>query len=390
MTRPIRITQVLEATGGGTRRHLRDLVANLPRDSFAISVICSEGRDSDFNDDVRWMTDRGIEVRVVPMARSLSPFRDTRTMLMLRRALGELDPDIVHTHSTKAGITGRYAAKKCGIRRTVHTPHCWPFEFAAPVPVRWLAIRLERYLATITAKIVCVCDSERRAALDNRIAPHSKLVTVCNGIDSKATLSDLPCAPTGSGSSVFQHLNAAGPDIVTIAVVGRMCRQKGQLWFLEAVAPLVRERQDVRLVLVGDGPDRPRIEQTCERLKLSGRCMITGWLPQPNRFFDLFSIVVLPSLWEALPYVLLDAMVRKKAIVASDVGGMRELLEEGGGLLVAPGDAVALSEALTGLIENRSQREQLGRRAVQQVGKCTIEAMVSGLSSVYMSLIDSE
>ncbi len=178
-----RVLHVLEATEGGTRTHLRDLVLRLRRDGWEVDVAVSTLRDPSFCDDLERFRDAGIGVCLVPMVRNPYPRADWRAFWALRRAIRATRPDLVHTHSSKAGFLGRAAARAEG-KPSLYTPNA--FRFQAPDAgrfERWLVTALERRAARWSDGIICVSDGERQAALDARIDVPERLHVVYNGID---------------------------------------------------------------------------------------------------------------------------------------------------------------------------------------------------------------
>jgi len=190
--RRIRVTQVLEATVGGTGKHLRYLATRLDPARFEVSVICSLQRDPAYGEAVQQMRDAGARVEIVPMMRQISPLADWHAYWEIRRLLRRLQPDIVHAHSSKAGFIARLAARAVGVKATLYTPHCFAFQMEAN-PLQLMTYRrLERIAGKWTTRLIAVSSEERRLALKAGICPEERIVLLPNGLDLHELDDQLP------------------------------------------------------------------------------------------------------------------------------------------------------------------------------------------------------
>lgn len=383
----IRVLHILEATTGGTRRHLLDVVLNLDAGRFDASVLCATRRDPAFGDDINAMRDHGIDVSVVPMVREIRPFADWRALRRIARRLRGARYDIVHTHSSKAGMLGRLAARRAGVPVIVHTPHAFAFQMNVGAPRRWLYAALERGAARLSDRIICVCPSERAAALRRRIAPPERLTVIENAIDADAVAGQQAALDRDGLRSSFGF----APHDIVLGTAARFTRQKGHAVLVEAAARLP-DALPFRLLLAGAGEKKDAIEAMIGRRNLSGVCRVVESLDDTAPFYAAIDVFVLPSLWEGLPYTLLDAMAVGKPIVASNCGGISDTLVDGQtGLLVKPGDPAALGAALGRLMADAGLREGLGaaaRRAVQR--RDALKQMIEKLEQLYQELYNEK
>lgn len=372
----LKVSQILEATGGGTRRHLRQLVCGLDPEHFDVSVICSMGRDADFHQDITRMRERGIAVETVAMSPGFSPAKDWLSIRRVSRLLKRLNPDIAHTHSTKAGWIGRQAAKAADVPVILHTPHCWPFDMGFSRFKQRLVYYMEKKLAGVTDGFICCCEDERGKALNRHLAEEDKLHVVPNGIDLDEDLSI---------DSAARQLQAPAGCLI-IGLVGRLEPQKGVLWFVEAIAPVLKARPEIRLTVIGGGSLKRTLEERLRALEISAQCELTGHVDDPRVFFPRIDIMAMPSLWEGLPYTLLDSMRAGKPILATDVGGMPEVLAGGAGVLIAPGNAEQARQALNNLIDSPDLRKQLATCVVKRIERYDLAQMVYQTQAVYQKL----
>lgn len=376
MTSPLRVLQVIEATEGGTRRHLNQLVTHLDPARFAVSVACSTRRDPAFMDDLNRMRARGIPVYVVPMRRAIHPLNDALALIRLAGIMRREQFDIVHTHSAKAGFVGRVAAQWVGVPRILHTPHTFPFDMQVNALVRYGYRHLEHLAARCCHGIVCVCPSQLPAA--ERLIGHGRATVVENGIEPA------PVTDNNARERQRRQLNL-GPSELAVGFIGRFVRQKGPLDFVEATRRVAVQQPRAQFILVGDGALRPQIEQTIHAAGLENRCRLVGSQTDVPDYLAAFDLVVLPSRWEGLPYVLLESLRAGRAVVASRVGGMADVLRDGvNGILVPPGDPVTLAAAISKVLENDALRAMMGTCARETIThRYRLEDMMTALMKLY-------
>lgn len=248
----------------------------------------------------------------------------------LRSVIARVAPDLVHLHSAKAGLAGRLAIR--GRLPTVYQPHAWSFE-AVTGAARWGAVAWERYAVRWTRHLACVSEHERERG--ERLGINATAVVVPNGIN----LTRFPARDDADRSRARTSLCL--PDGPTVVCVGRLCRQKGQDLLLAAWPGVVAAVPDARLVLVGDGPER-----TALMAMAPAAVTFAGHAHDPRPWYAAADVVAMPSRWEGMALVLLEAMASARCVVATDVGGVREVMPDRGGAMVAVGDVAALTAAL--------------------------------------------
>ena len=373
------VTQVLEATTGGTRRHLLDLVGRLDPRRFSVDVICSAQRDSGFLADIDSMQARGIRVTVVPMSRPIQPVADLVAVARLYRILRKARPAVVHTHSAKAGFLGRVAARMAHVPLIVHTLHTFPFEMEVGRVRQELYLNLERFAARLADRVVCVTPAQKRVALDRALASPEKLLVVPNGVDADL----FGCCATDMTDLRWEL--GAGPESQLVGCIARFAAQKGQRYLVLAAARVLREFPSARFVFVGDGAMRADVERLAQATGVRGSIRFCGSRADVGGLYHALDVVVLPSLWEGLPYTLLEAMSAGRPVLATAVGGMPDAIEDGRtGLLVPPGDADALAARLLQLLRDRTLCARLGVGAQGVVRqRYGIQRMIETIESVY-------
>lgn len=373
----LRVVHVMEATIGGTRRHLRDVAGLQAATGLDVTVVASAEREPAFRTDLAALAARGVRVRELPMSREIAPWRDAQHVRALARILRELAPDVVHTHSSKAGVLGRVASLWSGRGRRVHTPHTFAFLFQGMFSPRKRAFfrAIERRLAQRTHAIVAVSADEAASIRASGIVPAERLHVVPNGIDPAPWLAAAPLARASLG---------VPEDAPLALVVGLLNAAKGQDLALAMLAePACRT---LVLLVAGHGADRAALEREAAALGVADRVRFLGWRDDVPRLVRTCDFVLLPSRWEALPYAVLEAFAAGVPVVATPVDGARELLAgdrtgrlaaaiEARALAVAAGEFLALAPA---------ERAALGRAGRELVlARHTTEHMVAGLAAVY-------
>jgi glycosyltransferase involved in cell wall biosynthesis len=239
-------------------------------------------------------------------------------------------PDLVHLHTSMAGMCGRLVVRRR--RPTLFQPHSWSF-FAVEGAARRGALVWERFGARWATATLCVSEDERRYAEAAGI--RARYVVVPNGVDLEAW-------PAADAEARAQARGRLGLGEEPLAVcVGRLHRQKGQHRLLDAWPAVLARIPDARLALVGEGPDRGALEaRSPERTTFAGQ---TG---SPRDWVTAADVIVQPSVWEGMSLSLLEAMATARSVVVTDVPGMREVVRDGCGAVVPPGDAAQLAEAI--------------------------------------------
>ena len=347
---------------GGAQVHVLELVRGLrERIEFVVAV----GDDPYLPGELRAL---GVPVLVVPdLRRELAPAADLRTVATLRELIRTVEPHLVHTHSTKAGVLGRAAAWREGVP-AIHTAHAWSFSDGQPRRRVAAAVPVEVLAGRATRRFVVVSDADRRIALRYRVARPAQLRVVHNGV-ADTTWRATPDAP----------------GTPTIAMVARMAAPKDHLLLVRALAGV---RVPFRLLLIGDGPDRAELVAALERAGLSEHASLVGVSSEVPRLLAEAHVAALISRQEGFPLAVLEAMRAALPVLATDVGGVREAVEHGvTGLLVQRGDEAGLRTALTRLLSDAALRSSLGsagRQAYEE--RFTAARMVAGTEAVYREL----
>ena len=301
--------------------------------------------------------DRGLDLKILPeLQRSLNPLKDWQALRALKRLLKDYQPDVVHTHSSKAGILGRRAAHSLSIP-CVHSIHGAAFHYGQP-GVLYRAYRMaERMAEPWCQHFICVCDAMTRQYLDAGVGTPDKYTTIYSGMDVDRFLN-----PSRNASEVRQQLGLTDEHIV-IGKIARLFNLKGHEYLIEAAPAIVREHPQVRFLFVGDGILQDQYRRRIEELDLTEHFIFAGLVPPDEvpDYIHAMDIAAHTSVWEGLARVLPQALICGKPIVSFDIDGAPEVcVTDETGILVPARDQHALTSALLRLVADRDLRIQLG------------------------------
>jgi glycosyltransferase involved in cell wall biosynthesis len=354
---------------GGAERNLTHLAAGLDRRRAEPVVYCLGPRPaSDEASCVPALEAAGIEVHCLGFRRG---WQVALAVRKLARLLVRQKPDLIQTFLFHANMVGRIAARWAGVPRVVSG-------IRVAERRRW-----HRWADRLTARLVdrhvCVSEAVARFSAQQGRLPAERLVVIPNGIDARR----YPARPAADlGPCGIQR----GRRVVTY--VGRLEAQKGIQWLVETAHRWLSRLPDCDLLVVGKGPDRPKLELSSRRRGLAGRIWFAGWRPDVPRILAASDLLVLPSAWEGMPNVLLEAMASRLPVLATDVEGVRELLgADCGDQTVTYGDTEAFTRKIVALLCDRplaANRGEENRRRVEAEFK--LERIVAAYQSLWDSL----
>lgn len=299
----------------------------------------------------------GLDLRIIESSRrAIHPWQDWKTYRELVRLLRDIRPDLLHTHSSKAGILGRAAAGKLRLP-CVHTIHGAAFHYGQGWAAQRLYRSLERWAAKYTNKFISVCDAMTDQYVAAAVAPREKFVTIYSGFDVEPFLT-----PTRPPNEVRAELGLKSDDIV-IGKVARLFPLKGHEYIVRAAKAVVERCPRVRFLFVGDGILRPQFEAELQATGLRDRFVFAGLVPpgQVPELIHAMDIVVHTSVWEGLARVLPQGLIAGKPVVSYDIDGAREVvIPNETGCLLPPRSIDELSAALCELANDPELRQRLG------------------------------
>jgi glycosyltransferase involved in cell wall biosynthesis len=379
-TRVVRVFSRLNI--GGPSVHVLLLTAGLREKGYQTRLIVGREAPSEGN-LLEMAREMGIDVEQLDgLGREIRPFSDLLTLGRLYRAMRATRPAIVHTHTAKAGVLGRLAARLAGVPIVVHTYHGHVLRgYFGPLKTAFFR-RLEGLLNRITDVPITVSSALRDELAAMGIAPRDKIRVVPLGLDLERFT-----RPRARG--VLRAVCGAGEDEPLVGVVGRLVPIKDVDTFLRAAAHVVRSVPGARFAIVGDGELRPALERTAAGLGLGARVTFVGWRQDLEAIYADLDVVVNSSLNEGTPVALIEAMAAGRPVVATAVGGTPDLLGNGErGALVPAGDPAALGDAIVSVLRGGAEAAFRARAAREYVlGHHSVDRLLRDIDALYRELL---
>lgn len=365
---------------GGGQINLLALASTLDKSRFEVIVCSADG--GALVDEVKR---RGVEHFSVPFSKK---FR-TKTVASIVDILRDQNVSLLHTHGGVAGFYGRWAARKCRLPVVVHTLHGIHYLHYRNTALKLFYICLEKMCSRLTDAVVFVCDSDKESGRRFGLVPQDKSFVIKNGVDFSVLESHSAAAEERLDWEEKLGTDLSGPVIGTVA---RLHRQKGISDFLLAAQKMTPEIPGLKVLIVGGGPLREKLEEMRRRLGLEGKVHFLGERKEAFRLIALLDVFVLPSLWEGLPYSLMEAAALEKPVVASAVDGIKELISDGRtGVLVPPKNPERLAAAVLELLKDKEKALRMGSELKRDIqSRYSLRRMVHETESLYLKLFLSK
>jgi glycosyltransferase involved in cell wall biosynthesis len=327
----------------------------------------------------------GLPLQRVPtLKRAIDPIADLRTAAALARIIRRYRPDVIHTHLSKAGLLGRALALATSRAIRVHTFHGTVFGGYFGSTASGAIVRAERFLGHRTNAVVALSDRQRRELADFRIAPEDRIHVVPLGLPLERFV------PARSAEARHAARTALGiaPDVVMVVAIGRLVPIKRLDRLVDAVALAAPVVPNLRVYLVGDGSERASLERRVSDAGLADRMVFVGWSSDAPTWYAAADVVALTSDREGTPLALIEAAAAGRPVVATDVGGVSDVVVDGTtGFVVAAGDVTALADRLSRLARDPDLRARMGRDAPDHARLYDGERLVSDLDGLYRALL---
>tara|TARA_B100001123_G_scaffold450752_1_gene623448 strand:+ start:3292 stop:4449 length:1158 start_codon:yes stop_codon:yes gene_type:complete len=381
VTKPIRVFQLLEATVGGTKRHLLDLCAGLPSDEFEVvigapSIRSHHHGDTSFFEDVK---DLGIDLRVLDLVRPVSPMADIRALAQIASILRDEQFDILHCHSSKAGVLGRLASVVCPKTKVVYSPHGFYF-LNFPPSVKRTAYRLfERFASTFGDRVIALSNGEYNAAIDQKVTSRNKLRMIENGLDHFRV---------HTPDQARNMLGIPG-SAITVGTVSRFTAQKSPYDVVSVVDRLRSDFPELCFLWFGVGELQKDIEREIGNRGLQDHFRLLGYRANVRSLLPAMDVFLLASQWEGLPYTIMETMYAGVPVVATDVVGSQDFIENGDtGFLVDHGDVDGLAESVARLLKSPVLSQKICFNAASRLEtRFSLKSMIEKTAGIYRELV---
>jgi glycosyltransferase involved in cell wall biosynthesis len=360
---------------GGAQKVAISICEKLDKTKFEPFLICGCGGilDEETKNKIR-------VIFVKDLVREINPVKDLKALCSIYKILKQEKPVIVHTHSSKAGIIGRFAAKMCGIKNIVHTIHGFSFNDTQSFLKKNLFIFLEKAGAKISRKLIPVSTENITKGLDNNIGKKEQYHYIRLGvdIDNFKNFTDTP--------SLKKELNIDNNDIL-VTTIGPFKPQKNLPDFIKTAKNISEKDKRFKFVIVGDGTLRPQFENLIKEYNISNNIFLTGWRRDISNILNSSDFFVMTSLWEGLPISTIEAMCCGLSPIVNDVDGQREIVKDGfNGFLIKPYDIKATEEKIMLLADNKNLKQEMSLNAKNSIDYTfSIDYMIKQHEQLYLS-----
>jgi glycosyltransferase involved in cell wall biosynthesis len=377
--RPLKILHIMARLNiGGTTPYIIQLIVQQRQMGHDSRLVC--GMVGPQEGDMRYLADeKGIELTMLTsLGREISPVRDVRTLWELWQIIRRERPDVVHTHTAKAGFVGRIAAWLARVPTIVHTFHGHVFAgYFSPAKTQ-LYLWIERFCGLLSTKIIVLSAALKRELSEQyHVANADNFAIVPLGFDLT------PFVALDHDDGAFRAKIGVPMGAPLIGIVGRLVAIKNHAMFLRAAALILKEIPDAYFVLVGDGDQRELLTALVAELGLQERVKFAGWITDLPLVYRALDTTVCSSINEGLPVSLIEAMAAGVPIVATRVGGVPDLLEEGKLGAIVPLDDAALAEAVIAAVKAGKQAPQVQTARQTALARYSIETSATLTEQLY-------
>ena len=384
MNKKIKLAVIVEATVGGIRKHIHDLLINLDNSKFEIALIYSKLRaDRTFESDLHEFNQKEINLIELDMTRNINPVADLKSLIKLIKILKNISPDIIHLHAAKAGTLGRIAAKVLRINNIVYTPHGGSFhKFNERLGFVYKFV--EKLLAFSSVHFIAVSNHAKLQYKKLLNIPDDKNHLIYNGILLK----------TPEAINIFEmkkKYQCEENDLIVL-IPAVFYEAKGHLQLLDAAKDLVKKiNPKIKILLAGDGHLRKKIESKILELELENQIKVLGFVNEMHPLFSISDVVLLPSQNEVFGYVLLEAMLYSKPIFATNVDAIPELVKDRiNGELFERDRLIDIFERLNYFADDKNKLEEMGNAGFKNLKEqFSLDLMVNKTEELYLKIISN-
>lgn len=357
---------------GGAEKHILNLLQGMDRSRFTPRLCCLFPEPF-----VQVAQAAGIDVDVIDMRSkfNVSAFQAMKKLLLQHQV------EIVHTHGVRANLVGRFGARMAGIKSIVTTVHS---VLEQDYPAFWARITnqlMEQMTLSSVRQFVTVSEGLKTDLVAKGIS-RDKITTIYNGIDFSRF------KQTGQGNEWRQELGIS-PDKQVVGILARLHPVKGHQYFLEAADCIRKSHPNVHFLIVGSGLGKDEVLDQVHRLNLEEQVTLTGFVDDIVGIYDLLDVLVISSLSEGFGLTAVEAMAMRVPVVATQVGGLPEIIQDGqSGFLVPPADSLALAEKILRLLDDEQLAQSMATTALHWAeSKFTVQAMVDQTQELYTQIL---
>lgn len=371
----------ISQSAGGVAEYLYMLLKNMDEKKYDNILILSE----DYKNQIDRFESLATKIYFVSMQRDISVKKDLSAVLQVRKILKKEKSDIVYMHSSKAGAIGRIALLLDFKRKKVYNAHGWYFNAEIGKKKRKIIAIIERILAIKTDMIINISKNEYESAIKNKIINPKKMCILENGIDFTKFV-DLQNAR----NEIRKKYNIKENETL-IGVVGRISDQKDPMTSINAFYLLNKHKPNTKFMFIGSGELEEDVLKYAREKEIEDKIIITGWVNKAERYIPALDVAILPSKWEGFGLALIEYMLCDKPIVASNVGGISNIIQDGeNGYLINIKDSQELSEKIEYLIDNPKVANKFIKYNQSYREKYNIKNMINEFDNLIENLYKKE
>lgn len=366
---------ITKSNFGGAQKYVYDLAVNLPKDKFEVVVVAGAPGIL-----INKLSGQEIRTIAIPsLGRDVSLFKDITSFIELWKIFRAEQPDIIHLNSAKASTLGALAGRLLGVPKIIFTAHGWAFNENRPYVARLLIKIISWATVILCHQTIAVSDNVMRCM--HWIGTQKKMIVIRNGIEQ---IDFLERGEARKFLSALIHAKIP-PDAFLIGTIAELHPSKGLEYAIETLAKLIPKNPYLYYIILGDGQEKEHLDALIKRPKMEDRVYLAGFVKDAARYLKALDLFILPSTTEALGYVLLEAGLAKLPIVATAVGGIPEIVENGvNGLLVPPRNPQKLAQAIEQITKEPQQGMDFGRALNNKVmNNFTLDRVITQTISLY-------
>jgi len=365
---------------GGAQLSTLSILLGLPKEKYSISVITSPKGTL----KPEFINLKNIKSYFSPfLTRRINPLLDILALIHIYLIYRRNRYGLIHTHSSKAGIIGRFAGLAGRVPIILHTVHGWPFNDYQNIITKRFFIFIERIAAKFTTKIICVSNKDMDTALRYKIAHRDKFIVIKYGIE----LSEF----RKRAANVLQKRKELGinNNDPMVGMIACLKPQKSPLDYVRACLEVYKKFPNINFLLIGDGVLKKICKKELKAASLNGRFIFTGWRRDISGILDILDVVVLTSKWEGMPIAIIEALCKGKPIVVTDVSGARELVKDNiSGYITMPGEYEKIAEKVLLLLKDKELCIKMGSQGAKSIDDSfDVKRMVGDIDELYSNLL---
>ncbi|MCX7842203.1 MAG: glycosyltransferase family 4 protein [Clostridia bacterium] len=355
---------------GGAQKIVFSLIKGLYT-KYNIILACAPGGEL-----IEWVNSLGSKIKIYELPtfkRSINPAADLITLFRLIRIIKEEKVDIVHCHSSKAGLLGRLSARLCGVRKIIYTVHGWSYILCQNKFLQAVLVLIEIFAASLSSNIITVSSADEIIAYKWLKRYKAKISKICNGINLQI-----------ENSILRKSLNIE-PNKTIIGITARLCEEKQPLYIIDIFSEILKKNKDLIFIWIGDGPLKERCLYEVKNLGIGAQFIFLGNREDVASLIGDFDAFVLLSKWEGLPLSVIEAMFAGLPIIANDVGGVSELVRDKvNGLLIKNNDKNDIIKRIEELVLNKALMKEYGLKSKELAMQYfTEDKMVKEYEKIY-------